>query len=196
MCFGIPSIAGRIAMLNDPREVFGVALKRMGKSINTRDLDSLEAAKEMLIEQKPLVLTYDSDNTKNLLLSGEVWLAHGYSGDVLLATDEDPDVIYVVPEEGGIFWMDTMAIPKTARNVDGALKFINFLLRPDISARLSEAIAYPSPNRASYELTSEEVMNNPMIHPPQDVMDKMEWLQDLGEMSVTVDRLWTEVKVE
>lgn len=183
-------------MLNDPREVFGVALRRMGRSVNDRDPEALEAAKEMLIEQKPLVLTYDSDNTENLLASGEVWLAHGYSGDVLLAADEDPDIAYVVPKEGGILWMDNMAIPKTARNVDGALKLINFLLRPDISARLSEAIRYPSPNEASYELTSPEVMEDPTIHPPEEVMEKMEWLQDLGELAPFVDRLWTEIKVD
>lgn len=191
-----PKYRGRIAMLNDAREAFAVALKRMGKSINERDMESLQAAKEMLIEQKPLVLTYDSDNTETLLLSHEVWLAHGYSGDVLLAAFEDPDIIYVVPEEGGVMWMDTMAIPKTARNVDAALKFINFILRPDIAAKLSESIAYPSPNRASYEFTSEEILNNPAIHPPEELMDKLEWLEDLGDLTVEVDRLWTEIKVE
>lgn len=191
-----PKYKGRIAMLNDPREVFGVALKRMGESLNTRDLAKLEAARDMLKAQKPLVLTYDSDNTKNLLVSGEVWLAHGYSGDVLMAADEDPFIEYIVPKEGGALWMDTMAIPKTARNVEGAHKLINFLLRPDISARLSEAIWYPSPNRASWELTSEEIMDNPSIHPPDEVLDLMEWMEDLGEHAQIVDRLWTEVKVE
>lgn len=191
-----PKYRGRIAMLNDPREVFGVALKRLGYSANTRELDALQEARDLLIAQKPLVLTYDSDNTKNLLVSGEVWLAHGYSGDVLMAADENPDITYVVPKEGGLLWMDTMAIPKTARNVEGALKFINFLLRPDISARLTETIQYPNPNRGAHEYMDEEILNNPLIYPPQDVMDRMEWLEDLGEMSIVVDRLWTEVKVE
>lgn len=191
-----PKYRGRIAMLNDSREVFAVALKRMGASINSKDPNELEAARDMLLEQKPLVLTYDSDNTEHLLASGEVWLAHGYSGDVLLAVDENPDITYVVPREGSSLWVDVMAIPKTARNVDGALKLINFLLRPEISARLSESIRYPSPNRASWAYTSEEVMNNPMIHPPQEVLDRTEWLEDLGEYAPVVDRLWTEVKVE
>lgn len=191
-----PKYRGRIAMLNDAREVFAVALKRMGKSINERDIASLEAAKELLVEQKPLVLVYDSDNTKNLLLSEEVWIAHAYSGDVLMAAEEDPDIVYVVPEEGGAMWMDVMAIPKTARNVDGALKFINFILRPDIAAKLSESIAYASPNRSALELISEEVLEDPAIYPPEEVMEKLEWLDDLGDLTVTVDRLWTEIKVE
>src|SRR5690606_1897099 len=189
-----PKYRGRISMLNDPREVFGVALKRLGKSINTKDLADFEAAKELLVQQKPLVLTYDSDNVEHLLASGEVWLAHGYSGDVLMAADEDPAIVYVVPEEGGVLWMDTMAIPKGARNVEGALKFINFMLRPDISARNSEAVRYPSPNKAARDYTSPEILNNPMIYPPQEVMDNMEWLEDLGELAPAVDRLWTEVK--
>lgn len=187
---------GRIAMLNDPREVFGVALKRLGYSANTRDLDSLQSARDLLIDQKPLVLTYDSDNTKNLLVSGEVWLAHGYSGDVLMAADENPDITYVVPEEGGLMWMDNMAIPKSARNVDSALKFINFILRPDISARLTESIQFPNPNRGAHEYMDEEILENPLIYPPEEVMERMEWLEDLGEMAPVVDRLWTEIKVE
>ena len=191
-----PKYRGRIAMLNDPREVFGVALKRLGYSANTRDLDALQEARDLLIDQKPLVLTYDSDNTENLLVSGEVWLAHGYSGDVLMAADENPDITYVVPKEGGLMWMDNMAIPKTARNVDAALKFINFILRPEISARLTEAIQYPTPNRGANEYLDEEVLQNPAIYPPQDVMERMEWIEDLGEMAPVVDRLWTEVKVD
>ena len=191
-----PKYSGRIAMLNDPREVFAVALKRMGASINSRDLAELEAARDLLAQQKPLVLTYDSDNTKNLLVSEEVWLAHGYSGDVLMAAEENPDIVYVVPKEGAALWMDVMAIPKGARNVEGALKLINFLLRPDIAARLSESIQYPSPNRSAWELISEEVINNPMIYPPQEVFDRLEWLEDLGDFATVVDRLWTEVKVD
>jgi len=187
---------GRIAMLNDPREVFGVALKRLGYSANSRDLAALQQARDLLIAQKPLVLTYDSDNTKNLLVSGEVWLAHGYSGDILMAAEENPDITYVVPKEGGLLWMDNMAIPKGARNVDAALKFINFILRPDISARLVETIQYPSPNLSAREYLDEEILENPMIYPPDDVMERMEWIEDLGEMAPVVDRLWTEVKVE
>src|SRR5690606_17491730 len=102
---------------------------------------------------------------------------------------------YVVPKEGGLLWMDNMAIPKTARNVDAALKFINFLLRPEISARLTEAIQYPTPNLGANEYLDDEILQNPAIYPPQDVMDRMEWIEDLGEMAPVVDRLWTEVKV-
>lgn len=191
-----PAYRGRIAMLDDPREVFGVALRRLNYSANTRDLAALQAARDSLLAQKPLVLTYDSDNTKNLLASGEVWLAHGYSGDVLMAADENPDITYVVPKEGGIMWMDNMAIPKTARNVDAALKFINFILRPEISARLTETIQYPNPNWGAREYMDEEILQNPLIYPLQEVMERMEWIEDLGEMAPVVDRLWTEVKVE
>ena len=109
-----------------------MALKLLGYSANTRDLEALQEARDLLIEQKPLVLTYDSDNTNHLLAAGEVWLAHGYSGDVLMAADVNPDIVYVVPKEGGLMWMDVMAIPKGARNVDAALKFIDFILRPDV----------------------------------------------------------------
>lgn len=191
-----PKYSGRVAMLNDPREAFAAALKSMGHSLNTRDPEILEAAKQKLMDQKPLVLTYDSDNTQNLLLSEEVWLAHGWSGDVLLATLEDPDIIYIVPKEGTTLWMDAMAIPVTARNKENAEKFINFILRPDISARLSEATQYPSPNLASQEFTAPEVLENPMIYPPDEVLDRAEWMEDLGDAAILVDRLWTEIKAQ
>lgn len=191
-----PKYRGRIGMLNDPREVFAVALKRLGYSANSRNMAELEEARDLLIAQKPLVLTYDSDNMNHLLAAGEVWLAHTYSGDALMAAEVNPDIVYVVPKEGGLMWMDVMAIPKTARNVDAALKFINFLLRPDVSARLTESIYFPNPNKGAHEYMDPEVLEDPAVYPPQEVMDRMEWLDDLGELAPVVDRLWTEVKVE
>lgn len=191
-----PKYKGRIAMLNDPREAFGVALKRMGESLNNKEVDTLEKAKTMLLEQKPLVAIYDADNTEMLLLSEEVWIAHGWSGDVLLATDEDPDIIYVVPKEGTTLWMDTMAIPKGARNKENAEKLINFFLRPDIGARLSEATNYPSPNAAAIEHTSPEILGNPMIYPPDEALENAEWMEDLGDAAPFIDKLWTEIKAQ
>lgn len=191
-----PKYRGRIAMLNDSREVFGAALKLMGESLNESDLEKLEEAKQLLLQQKPLVLTYDSDNTKNLLLSDEVWLAHGWSGDVLQAVEEDPDIVYVVPKEGTTLWMDNMAIPVGARNPENALKLINFLLRPEISARLSEYTRYPSPNLASHEYTDPEVLADEMIYPPDEVLARAEWMEDLGDAAPLLDRLWTELKAE
>ncbi|MBS3947342.1 MAG: spermidine/putrescine ABC transporter substrate-binding protein [Dethiobacter sp.] len=189
-----PSYQGRITMLNDKRETFGVALKLLGHSINTTDPEILEEAKEKLLAQKPLLKAYDSENIKHLLVSGEAWLVHAWSGDVLMAAAENPDIVYVLPKEGGVVWADNLAIPKEAPNKYTAEVFINYLLRPEVSARLTRYIQYGNPNREAWPLLEAEFRENPAIFPTEESLANSEWLRTIGEATTLYDRLWTEVK--
>jgi spermidine/putrescine transport system substrate-binding protein len=102
-----------------------VALKKLGYSMNTRNMEELEAAKEALIEQKPLVLAYVEDDVKDKMIAGEAALAVVWSGDAVYMKWENPDLEYVVPEEGSNLWFDAMVIPKTSTHQKEAEMFIN-----------------------------------------------------------------------
>jgi spermidine/putrescine-binding protein len=188
--------AGRISMLNDSREVLGAALKYLGYSVNSTNEAELEEAKQLLIQQKEWVSTYDSDGFEDLLAAGEVDLGHGWSGDYFAAAEEAEQVWYVIPKEGGVIWTDNLAIPKTAPSQYTAEAFINYLLRPEVGARITNYTWYGSPNKASEEFIDAEILEEPAIYPPPETMEKLEFLRDVGEATTLYDRIWTEIKTQ
>jgi spermidine/putrescine transport system permease protein len=189
-----PRYAGRILMLDDAREAIGAALKRRGLSLNTTDPRRLAAARDDLLRQKPLVRAYNSTNFEDVLLSGDVWLAHGWSGQFAKAMDQSPDIAYVVPREGATLFIDNLAIPADARSPELAHAFIDFTLEADVAAEICRTMRYSSPNRAALALLPAEIRGNPAVFPPPDVLQRLELIRDMGEATVLYDRLWTEVK--
>jgi spermidine/putrescine transport system permease protein len=189
-----PRYAGRILMLDDAREAIGAALKRRGLSLNTTAPGPLETARADLVRQKPLVRAYNSTNFEDVLLSGDVWLAQGWSGQLAKAMDQSPDIVYVVPKEGSTLFIDNLAIPVDARNPELAHAFIDFTLEADTAAEICRTMRYSSPNRAAVGLLPPQIRDNPAIFPPADVLQRLELIRDLGESTVLYDRLWTEVK--
>lgn len=188
---------GRILMLDDMREAFGAALKLMGKSINETDPAVLRQAAAMLQEQKRLVRTYNSSDFANLLAAGDVDMAQGWNGELAEVVDAAPDrLAYVVPKEGGTLWIDNAAIPKTARNMDSAHAFLDFVMRPEIAARIVNDVHYAGANQAAFDLIDEKIRTNPAIYPPQEVLDRCELIEDLGETTTLLDELWTEIKAK
>jgi spermidine/putrescine-binding protein len=188
--------AGKISMLNDPREAFGAALKYLGYSLNTTDEAQLAEAKDLLLQQKQWVATYDSEGFEDLLAAGETVLAHAWGGEIFAAAEEAEQIWYIIPEEGGVIWTDNLCIPKTAPNQHTAEVFINYLLRPEVGAKITNYTWFASPNKASEEFIDAEILEEPAIYPPPEVMDKLEFLRDVGEATAIYDRLWTEIKTE
>ncbi len=189
-----PKYKDRILLLDDLREVFGMALKWKGHSINTKNQAELEEARDLLIQQKPLIKTYNSGSFDEVLLSGDVWLAAGWSGQLAKAADQNKDLAYIVPKEGGTIWVDNAAIPGSARHPDEAHAFINFCLKPEIAAEITNLSGYPSPNEAAKQFIKPEILNDPARYPSDETLAKCEFLMDLGETSTLLDRYWTEIK--
>jgi spermidine/putrescine transport system substrate-binding protein/spermidine/putrescine transport system permease protein len=189
-----PRFRNRVLMLDDARETLGAALKWKGHSVNATDPAVLAEAQRLLIEQKPLVKTYDSANYHDVLLSGDVWVAQGWNGQFAKVMDHEPDVGYVIPEEGSSFFIDSLVIPASAPHPELAHRFIDFTLEAEIAAEICRTMHYSSPNRAAHALLPPEVRTNPAIFPPEDVISRLELIHDLGEATVLYDRLWTEVK--
>lgn len=192
-----PRYAGRILMLDDPREAFGAALRIMGKSINEKDPAVLRQAADMLKKQKPLVRTYNSSDFANLLAAGDVDVAQGFNGEMAEVVANAPDrLAYGVPKEGGTLWIDNVTFPKTARNVDAAYEFLNFLMEPEMAAKIVNGVHYAGANRAALPLIDGKIRNDLSIYPPQEVLDRCELIEDLGETTQLIDELWTEIKAQ
>lgn len=190
-----PRYGGRLSMLNDQREVFGVALRALGHSLNTTDPAIIEAAKRKLLEQKPLVKTYTSENYDNLLAAGEVVMAHGWGGAVARAMAEKPSLRYVIPEEGATIWADCLVVLKSARHPELAMRFIDYLLDTEVALRTTNRLRFASANREVRPRVEPEIRDNPAVYPPETAFDRLEWMVDVGEAIRLYDRAWTELKM-
>lgn len=189
-----PKYEKEILMLDSQRDSIGAALLKLGYSINTKDPQELAEAAELLKQQKPLVLAYVVDEGKDKMVAGEAALALTWSGEAMYAIGENPDLSYAIPKEGTNLWFDVMAIPKGAKNIEGAHKFMDFLNRPEIALRNAEYTGYSTPNLAAWEMLPEEVRNDPRAYPSEEVLANTEVFVSLGETLKEYDRIWTEVK--
>jgi spermidine/putrescine-binding protein len=192
-----PANASRILMLDDVREVFAVALKYLGHSVNTTDPEILRQAADLLSAQKRLVKTYNSGDFHNILASGDVDLAHGYNGQLAEVISVQPDRLgYTVPKEGGVFWMDNICIPAKARNVDNAYAFISFIMDAQINAKIVNSVSYASANKAAKQFIDPTILEDEAIYPPDEILARCEFLSDVGETATLLDKLWTEIKAQ
>ena len=185
-----------ILMQDSVRDAFGVALKYLGYSLNSTDLDELQAAKNLLIEQKPLVQAYVIDQVRDKMIGNEAALGVIYSGEALYCQQENPDLDYVIPKEGSNLWMDSWVIPKNAEHKKNAEAFINFLCRPDIAKMNFEYITYSIPNSTGQALIEDDYMRNSTIaFPDIDQLKNCETFNFLGdENEALYNELWREVK--
>lgn len=183
----------KITMLRDIRHLFSAAFKYLGYSVNSTDPDQLEQAKQKLLEQKALVSAYTNDTYMNMLATGDAWLCQGWSGDVCQVRADNQDVKYVIPEEGSDMYLDSLVIPKGAPHIDLAHEFINFTLRPEISANISNYVWYPNANEASHRYLDPQMLNDPAIYPPSEIMAKLEFLVPLGEYEQQISQAWLEI---
>jgi spermidine/putrescine transport system substrate-binding protein len=185
---------GRISLLNDPREVIGAALLYLGHPLNSTDPAHLAAAEKLLRAQKPLVAKYDSESFEDSLAAGETVIAHGWSGEFAVAQTENPDIAFVLPKEGAVIFIDNLSIPVGAKNAQAAHAFINYLLRPEVAAKVANYSLYGSTNKTALPLINEEVRNGPGFLRPGNV--KLHEIEDLGEATALYDKLWTRLKAD
>ncbi len=187
-----PKYKDNIIMMNSQRDAIGITLKYLGYSLNEAGAEPLAAAKAKLIEQSPLVLSWVVDEVKDKMIGGEAALALVWAGDAVYCRSENPDLEYVIPEEGSNIFFDAMCIPKNAENKSGAEKFIDFMCRPDIAAENALYIGYSSPSTEARALMG-EAGNDPTAYPDITKYD-LEIFSSLGDKTRIFDELWTEIK--
>jgi spermidine/putrescine transport system substrate-binding protein len=192
--FGREDLAGRMTMFNDMRETIGAALKTLGCSINTTNPSELDEAEALLLAWRKNIAKFENEQYKIGLASGEFLLVHAWNGDVLQVRQENPDVRFVVPEEGTIISCDDLVVPAGAREPGLAHAFINFLHDPAVAAENTAAIWYLCPNKDSYPLLPEAIRNDPAIFIDPKVRARSEVIADIGAANALYVKVWDRLK--
>jgi putrescine transport system substrate-binding protein len=170
---------GGIEIIDTPQEVMPAALNYLGINSNSRDLADLDRAAALLEKVRPYIRRFHSSQYINDLAAGDICLALGYSGDVIQARNRareagsPVEIAFRVPREGAQMSIDMLAIPKDAPHPDNAHQFINYILRPDVIAPITDAVSYPNPNLMATALVGPEIRDDPGIYPPPDVMQRL-----------------------
>jgi putrescine transport system substrate-binding protein len=191
-----------ISLLDDPTEVFAAALAYLGKDPNSLDKADLDAAAEVLNAVHPHIRYFHSSQYTSDLATGDLCVAHGYSGDVLQARERaaeasGPDIAYVIPREGAALWTDVMAIPKDAPHPDAAHAFIAYLLEPEVIAAVSNYVFYANPNQAADQYLDPELRNDPGIYPPPAAKARLFVPPERSDREIRdLNRRWTRIKAQ
>ena len=184
----------QIFMLDSSRDCIGITLKMLGYSLNTRNINELEEAKEALIRQKPLVLSYMGDDIKDSMIAGQAALAVVWSGDAVFMKRQNPDLEYVIPKEGSNLWVDAMVILKGSENKKEAEQFINFMCEPEIAFRNTDYIGYSTPHTEAKKMLDPAILNDKTAYPTDEDLENCEVFEALSDVIKEYDRIWTEIK--
>ena len=196
-------LSGEILMQNSVRDTFTAALKMLGYSLNSTNEEELAQARDLLIEQKPLVQAYVIDQVRDKMIGGEAAVAMIYSGEMLYIQDSvaeqglDYTLEYIIPEEGTNYWLDSWVIPANAEHKENAEKWIDFLCRPDIAKKNFDYITYPTPNTGAYEMLDDDLKNNTALFPDLSKLTNCETIKYLGDdVDAIYNDMWKEIKAE
>ncbi|ACA85424.1 polyamine ABC transporter substrate-binding protein [Shewanella woodyi] len=190
-----------LSMLDSADEMLPMALVYLGLDPNSNSKADYKKAGEVLDKVRPFVTYFHSSRYITDLANGDICVAFGYSGDVFQAAAraeeaENGQVIgYSIPKEGANLWFDMLAIPADAANVKNAHTFINYILRPEVIAPITDYVAYANPNAAAETLVDKEILSDPAIYPTPEVLKRL-YVADVRPMKAqrAMTRVWTKVK--
>lgn len=173
--------ANDIMLVDGAREVMGIGLGTLGYSLNTKSLSELNAASQKLDDLTPNIKAIVGDEMKGYMINGDAAIGVTFSGEASEMLDSNEHLHYVVPSEGSNLWFDNLVIPKTAKHIDEAYAFINFMLRPENAAQNAEYIGYSTPNDAAKELLPDNVKNDQAFYPSEETIENLEVYDNLGQ---------------
>ncbi|MEU5694034.1 spermidine/putrescine ABC transporter substrate-binding protein [Actinosynnema sp. NPDC020468] len=192
--FDLAAAAGRSTILDEARDGLALGLLKAGHDPNTAVAGELDDAVKVLLELKKRIGQITSDVIEPLT-GGQVPLAQCYSGDAFQARSANPDVGYAIPTEGGLSYVDLLVVPKDAPHAENAHRFIDYVLRPEVGAALSNAVRYGSPNAAAKPLIDKALLDDPLVYPSAERLAKLPFTKDLGaEVEARYADAWTRVK--
>ncbi|KAB7668807.1 ABC transporter substrate-binding protein [Bacillus sp. B1-b2] len=178
-------LKNKILLVDGAREIMGMSLNSLNYSLNDKNHQHLKEAKEKLDTLTPNVKAIVGDEIKLLLGNEEAAIGVLWSGDASEAMAENEDIEYVVPEEGSNLWFDNMVIPKTAKNIDAAHQFINFMLDPQNAAQNTEYVGYSTPNKGAMKYLPEEITSDKRFYLDEELTSKLEVYENLGKQSLS-----------
>lgn len=192
-----PAFARKVCMLDSIRDSIGLTLKMLGYSMNDTDPEHIAEARDMLLEQKPNVLAYGTDELAPKVMSGAAAMAMVYLGEGITAIEEQPENMrFAIPVEGTNRAIDNLVILKTSKNKEAAEQFINFMLRPEIAVKNSIETGYSTPNTAAKKLLPDEIKNDPNRYPPASILEKCEIYETLPADNTSFIDAWNMVKAK
>ena len=192
-----PSLKQQVILVDSARETVGMALNSMGNSLNSTDLNELREATDKLKAMSPNVKAVIGDEVTQLMINNEAAVSLTWSGQAADMMAENEDIDYVVPEEGSNLWFDNLVIPRTAKNIDGAHAFINFMLDPEVAAQNADYVGYSTPNLTALDLMDPEVVEDERFYPDEETRSHLEVYKNLGlELLGVYNELFLEFKMD
>jgi len=184
-----------IVSLDDYRAVIGMTERSMGLSMNETNPDTLKKVQDKLLTLKNNMKVYDSDSPKSSLISGDCTVAYCWSAEIALAMKDNPDIKIVYPKEGAYKFMDNWCVAKGSKNQDNAMKFINFMMEPEVAQMVMKEYPYLNPNSTAVKAMGADYMNNQAENVPSDVVSNGEFVQNLNADTLAIyDSMWTKLK--
>lgn len=188
--------AGQVLMFDNPRDAFGIAMKKLGYSQNSTNRAEIDEAKEVLQQQKAagVVQAYVMDQIFSKLPAKEAAMAPYYAGDFFTMLEDNEDLAFAIPKEGTNLFVDAMVVPKTSEHKEEAERFINFMLEPDVALANIEFIGYSTPMSNVRDMLDDEVKNSPISYPSDEQLANCETFINLDEeTNAYLQESWTEV---
>lgn len=189
--------AGKILMFDNPRDSFGIALTRLGYSMNSENDKEWQEAAELLSEQKPIVQAYVMDAIFDKMEAGEAWIAPYYAGDALIMQETNPEIKFYIPAEGTNMFVDSMCVLNTTEHKKEAELFINFMCDPEIAAMNAETVGYATPNTEAMKLLDPEITGNELVYPSEDFLKSNTdvYINLSQKTQMLQSTLWTDLKI-
>lgn len=185
-----------IMLIDGAREGIGIGLQTLGYSVNSANQKELLEAIDLLYKLTPNIKAIVADEIKGYMIQGDAAVAVTFSGEASEMLEGNEDLTYVVPSKGSNLWFDNIVIPKTAKNIDAAYQFINFMLRPESARRNAVYVGYATPNKVAKAMLPEDVQNDQAFYPSGATLDNLEVYNNLGsELLGTYNDLYLQFKM-
>ena len=186
---------GRITMLDDPVEVLGACLKKLGYSVNSVNPGELERARREAVAHKHLLRAYLNAEVRDQVIAGDVQAAQLWATTSAQAIDSAPRLRFCYPREGFAMYADNCVVLRESQRQELAHRFLNYLLRPQVAATVVAAAKTATANAEAWKLLPDSIRTNPTLYPPRDILERAEWFAPLPASGQRMrDRIWTEIK--
>lgn len=186
----------QLLVLDDTREDFSIALITLGYSVNDTNPQHIHEAFEKLKKLMKNIKLFNTDAQRSIYLDEDITIGMGWNGDIFLAKQENPSLEFIYPKEGFVITLDNIAIPKDAKHVENAHRFINFILRPEIAKEISLTTGFSTANQAAHDLMPKEIKTDPILYPSAAVMRKGYFQTDVGTVAPLYEKYFERLKLE
>lgn len=193
--FWNPKFKNQLLLFDDMREVFAIALLKLGYSINETNQQHINQAYQELKKLWPNIKLFSVEAEQNIYIDEDAYIGLGLNGEIFNAMSENANLVYIYPKEGFELWMDCIAIPNNAPHMQAALTFVNFLLRPDIAKEIAVSTGFSTPNNEAIKLLPEAMRVSPILNPDSTTLKRGQFLVDLGDVNAIYEDYWNRLKI-